>query len=55
MAFPIVAWPSASHRSSFCVGMNMSAGGRDVKHFEWFYGLDTALYKNLPLAFFTFI
>ena len=38
-------------RSRDGIGMNRSAGGCTVKGLEQFQGLDTTLYKNLPLPF----
>ena len=47
---PVIAsWLNASQASRDGVGMNRSAGGRSLKHFEQSQGLDTALYKNVPL------
>ena len=45
----IAAWLNASQRSRDGVGMNRSARGFSVKHFEQSQGLDTAFYKNVPL------
>ena len=47
----ITAWLNASQRSRFVDGMNRSARGQNVKHFERSNGLDTALHKNTLLDF----
>ena len=47
----IAAWLNASQRSRNGVVMNRSARGWSAKRFEQSQGLDTALYKNVPLPF----
>ena len=49
----IAAWLNTSQRSWDGLGMNRSARGWSVKRFEQSYGPDTALYKNVPLLYFT--
>ena len=46
----IAVWLNASQRSRVDVGMNRSA---IVKRFKRSNGLDTALYKNIPLPFYS--
>ena len=43
---------NASQTSRVGAGINRSAGERNVKHYDWFDGLDTALYKIIPLYLF---
>ncbi len=38
-------------KPSRCWNEQVCQGRKSVKHFEWSNGLDTALYKNIPLAF----
>ena len=47
----IAAWLNTSRRSRDGVRLNRFAGEESVKRFEQSCGLDTALYKTLPLPF----
>ena len=47
----IAVWLNASLRRQVGVGMNRSARGVKCKVFEQSFGLDTALYMNVPLLY----
>ena len=51
----IAAWLECfQEKPSWCRNEQVSQGRKNVKRFEGSNGLDTALYKNIPLPFIVF-